>query len=98
MGDLRLDVLINLSAGFHPRAPHQLEAQGRDEDLLHLLVGQFRADLEEAKDGLDLGFLRGGQAEEGAVEGLGGKEGGRWRGGERMRQGSGWWAIWRGRV
>ena len=70
MGDLRLDVLIDFSAGFHPRAAHELEAQAGNEDLLHLLVGQFRADLEETKDGLDLGFLGGGQAEEGAVEGL----------------------------
>jgi hypothetical protein len=63
-------VLIDLFASFGPRLTHQLEAQGRKQDLLYLVVGKLRADLEEAKDGLNLGLPRGGQAKEGAVEGL----------------------------
>jgi len=39
-------------------------------------MGELRADLEEAEDGLDVGLAGGGQAEEGAVEGLWVGEGG----------------------
>jgi hypothetical protein len=61
---------INLFAGLCPRLTYQLETQGRNQDLLHLLVRELRANLEETKDGLNVGLAHGGQAEKGAVEGL----------------------------
>lgn len=69
-------MLIDLFASLGPRLAHQLEAQGRNQDLLDLIVGELRADLEEAKDSLNLGLAGGGQAEEGAIEGLCGGRGG----------------------
>lgn len=69
-GHHHLRMSINLFPGFCPCFTYQLETQGRNKDLLHLLVRELCANLEEAKDGLDVGFALWGQAEKGAVEGL----------------------------